>query len=163
MAGAPAVSYPVGRTGALATVLAGLLASAWSTMIWAWIMASNPYQPASEAMIYIAIGGLSTAALWHFWRQQPPRQLRWDGACWWLLSAGDAHERGGDGARVQVRLDAQRWMLLRFHEPDTVRPTWLWAQAAHDPVRWHLLRCALYLPATSAQGGLAARAEVPRA
>ena len=77
-----------------------------------------------------------------------PRRLRWDGERWWVIDSRGEQE----GAQVEVRLDAQRWMLLWFHDPAAARATWLWAQASHDPVRWHLLRCALYSAAPLAAG-----------
>ena len=88
-----------------------------------------------------------------------PRRLRWDGERWWVIDSRGEQE----GAQVQVRLDAQRWMLLWFHDPAAARATWLWAQASHDPVRWHLLRCALYLPLTSASVGAPPSSEAGRA
>lgn len=39
-----------------------------------------------------------------------PRRLRWDGERWWVIDSRGEQE----GAQVQVRLDAQRWMLLWF-------------------------------------------------
>ena len=59
---------------------------------------------------------------------------------------------------------AQRWMLLWFH-PGAAgeRGRWLWAEAASEPARWHLLRCALYLPLTSASVGAPPSSEAGRA
>ena len=104
-----------------------------------------------------------------------PRRLRWDGERWWVIDSRGEQE----GAQVQVRLDAQRWMLLWLVHPvmsgaqrwmllwflpvGSSRGTWLWAQASVDPQRWHLLRCALYSPMTSATEGAVPRADAERA
>lgn len=102
---------------------------------------------------------LVLVGVWRFWRQQSPRQLRWDGERWWLAERDHAHE----GAEIQVRLDAQRCLLLWFRPVNGRRPVWLWAQASADPQHWHLLRCALYSPVTSAAAGNVPRADVERA
>ena len=102
---------------------------------------------------------LASLGCWRFWRQQAARQLRWDGERWWLIDAGREHE----GAPPQVRLDAQRWLLLWFRPLAGGRGMWLWAQASADPQRWHLLRCALYSPMTSAAQGSAPGVDVERA
>ncbi|WOP16618.1 hypothetical protein [Ottowia sp. SB7-C50] len=106
---------------------------------------------------------VASAALGWFWRRQIGRELRWDGECWWLGVPGQPLEQGGDDARLQVRLDAQRWMLLWFTAPGEPRGTWLWAQASADPARWHLLRCALYLPQSSTDRARLRDADAERA
>ena len=88
-----------------------------------------------------------------------PRRLRWDGERWWVIDSRGEQE----GAQVQVRLDAQRWMLLWFRPVGSSRGTWLWAQASVDPQRWHLLRCALYLPQSSADATLRHEPDAERA
>ena len=149
---APAVSYPVGRATALARVLLGLALAGWLLAMLAFIGPPALDWRAPAAILLIVTNLLVTAVLWRFWQGQRPRQLRWDGQHWQLREAAALAEPDGQGARVQVRLDAQRWMLLWFHDPAAARATWLGAQASHDPVRWHLLRCALYSAAPLAAG-----------
>ncbi|QTD43861.1 hypothetical protein [Ottowia testudinis] len=103
------------------------------------------------------------AAMLNFWRHQRARTLRWDGECWFVGAPVEAVEMGGEGAQVLLRLDAQRWMLLWFQPASGARGCWLWAQARNDPARWHLLRCALYSPLTSASAGSTPAAETERA
>ncbi len=79
------------------------------------------------------------------------------GERWLLHTPGTEPDRGGEGAGVEVRLDAQRWLLLRFRDPAEAGAHWLWAQASHDPARWHLLRCALYSAAPSPAATQASR------
>jgi hypothetical protein len=52
-------------------------------------------------------------------------------------------------------MDLQRAVLLSFEQP-VRRRIWLWAEAGRDPVRWHLLRCALYSASLPAAPELAA-------
>ena len=149
MPDAPVVTYPVGRSAALGAglVVVGALGwmAAFSMLFWPFAQAGSAW----KASILIASCVAASAALAWFWWRQVDCVLRWDGAGWWLGAPGSPREQGGDDARVQVRLDAQRWMLLWFKAPEAPRGTWLWAQASSDPARWHLLRCALYLPQSS--------------
>ncbi|NZA02934.1 hypothetical protein H0I39_16510 [Ottowia beijingensis] len=105
----PAVVYAVGRTRALAVWLTALSAGGLLMLVSVFLASSRRPHSASS---YLFIG-FSTAAMlgcWHFWRGQVPRRLRWDGERWWVIDSHGEQE----GAQVQVRLDAQRWMLLWF-------------------------------------------------
>jgi hypothetical protein len=139
--GAPPVTYPVGRTPRLAGLLAVLWLAGLAAVGWAFFSA-----PASAHRELMAIGlaasvALSGLACLAFWRGQPARALTWDGERWSL----------GDGElQARVSMDAQRLMLLHLQSPSG-RPIWLWAEAGRDPARWHLLRCALYSAAPSAE------------
>ena len=141
---APPVTYPVGRTPRLAWLLAGLWLVGAAAVFWALFSAPALMQQASEAILLIASVVFSGMACGMFWRSQPPRSLVWDGARWGL------GPEPGEGARLHVRMDLQRVMLLCLQAPPARRPVWLWAEAAHDAARWHLLRCALYSSALSA-------------
>ncbi|HOB65730.1 hypothetical protein [Ottowia sp.] len=157
------VTYPVGRTGALAAGLLGLGGAGWLAAIGMLVMPSAQSAKAWTAIVLIVFCGIASAALALFWRRQARRTLRWDGQFWWLGLPPGAREQGGEGARVQVRLDAQRWMLLWFGATGARRGHWLWAEARIDPARWHLLRCALYLPQSSADSARLRNADAERA
>ena len=147
MTDAPAVTYPVGRTPALALLLVGL----WSAgALVALVMVGLPGAPLGGWAGGLLLGSLLASAwgLWDFWRGQKARRLVWDGANWGLRE--DAAEFLDDEARVEVRLDVQRALLLSYRDPSRARPLWLWAQASSDAGRWHLLRCALYSSGKSA-------------
>ena len=160
---APSVVYPVGRTRALAWVLA-VLAGSGAVLLFSVLFRPLAHVQRAPAAIVLIVSWLgAAAAMWQFWRRQRRRQLRWDGECWFVVAPTDAVEQGGGGARVEVRWDAQRWMLLWFRPVGSSRGTWLWAQASVDPQRWHLLRCALYSPMTSATEGAVPRADAERA
>jgi hypothetical protein len=162
----PVVAYPVGRSTALAAVLTLLAAIGW---IAAFSVLFLPFAQSGQALvasILIATCVVSNVALGLFWRRQLSRVLRWDGESWWLGVPGIPLEQGGEQAEIQVRLDAQRWMLLWFATPgapDGQRGQWLWAQASAAPARWHLLRCALYLPQSSADATLRHEPDAERA
>lgn len=141
------MTYPVGRARPLALLLAGLwLAGALLTLALWWM----PRAPLGGLAGGLLVGSLvaTGAALLGFWRSQSARRLIWNGACWGLREG--AIESAGDEVRVEVRLDAQRALLLRYRDPHRARPLWLWAQASSDAGRWHPLRCALYSSGKSA-------------
>ncbi|MDO5086267.1 MAG: hypothetical protein Q4D74_01500 [Comamonadaceae bacterium] len=143
---APAVTHPVGRTAALAAVLAGLClaggAAALAWLAWAAPGASHGWRAAVLLAAWLASGG----GLWRFWRQQTPRELCFDGNAWQLKANGTTSI---GASRVRVALDAQRFALLRLEKPADGRicGIWLWAEAGRHAASWHRLRCALYSPA----------------
>ena len=96
---APSVVYPVGRTRALAWVLAVLAGSGAVLLFSVLFWPMTPVQRAPEAIVLIVSWLGAVAAMWHFWRRQRPRQLRWDGECWFVVAPTDAVEQGGEGAR----------------------------------------------------------------
>jgi toxin CptA len=143
MADAPAVTYPVGPTPLLGALLALLWLAGAGGVVLMLFLAPAGAPSAPSAIILIVSLILSGLGLGAFWRSQHPGQLAWDGACWTLDGPASGQDGGGP-ARVQVGFDGQRVLLLRWNAPTRRRGAWLWAQASSDPVRWHLLRCALY-------------------
>lgn len=143
---APVVSHPVGRTPRLAAALVGLWLLGAASACWIMVVARPSVDSAFMAAVLMASLVLSGVACVAFWRGQSPRSLLWDGERWHLRPEDEPMD---DTTGVQVRLDLQRAMLLRLASVSARRPTWLWAEAAHDPARWHLLRCALYSSARS--------------
>jgi hypothetical protein len=148
---APPVSHAVGRS----KVLGALLATVWLSGALAVSMLfrlPGQAQPAWVATALMLLLVASGAALLRLWLAQKPWQLLWDGVRWSLRQRGDETVASNE-ARVEVRLDLQRALLLRYSEPASRRrPVWLWVQAAGDARRWHLLRCALYSCASSMVG-----------
>ena len=153
---APAVVYPVSRSTSLSRVLLALWGLGVIPLFWVLFQALAPDSRAPIAIFSAAFcaGVLMVVAifLWRFWLGQEPRQLRWDGADWFLLEpdGGEVIQAMLPG-HVSVRLDLQRCLLVLWRG-QSGRPTqWLWVDAKSDPLRWHLLRCALYSK-TSGQG-----------
>ncbi|MCL1960278.1 MAG: hypothetical protein FWG56_00520 [Desulfovibrionaceae bacterium] len=145
---APAVSYPVGRTPRLAWALAGLwLAGAAAVAVAFFSVPALPYR-GYMAVLFGACIAASALACLAFWNSQRARALIWDGGRWSLEpdSGGGYDEQ----ARLYARMDLQHTMLLSLEAPHVRRRVWLWAESAHDPARWHLLRCALYSSSLSA-------------
>jgi hypothetical protein len=104
------------------------------------------FQWYSATLLVTSVAACAAACL-VFWRSQCLRTLVWDGERWSLKPS----EPGVVGeARAQVWMDIQCAMLIGLKQVHARRCIWLWAEAAHDPVRWHLLRCALYSSALSA-------------
>ena len=146
---APAVSYPSGRSGSLKRALwaLGLLGALPSVYLLfeALVLQGSARAAIVSVAICVFLWLVACLALAQFWRRQRARTLRWDGADWWLGAPGQG-AAGGDEARgrATVRVDGQRCLLLRWTPASGGEAAWLWADATIDPVRWHLLRCALY-------------------
>ena len=138
---APLVVYPVGKTRWLAWVLA----VGWSLGALMLSLIHFLYFPVDgsrlSTIFMVATALLSGAALMAWWRRQATCTIRWDGERWHLLGA-EQPDAMADGGRIEVALDAQRALLLRYRTDVSSR--WLWAQASSAPERWHLLRCAIY-------------------
>ena len=144
---APAVRHGTGRTPGLAVTLVSVwLMGAALAAATGGGMFGPPVDGWRGWVLLGAVLGVALALL-DFWRRQRPRVLVWDGGNWGLIEhQADAPQ---DEARIQVRLDAQRALLLRFSASPGGRAHWLWAQAGDDRHAWHLLRCALYSSAKS--------------
>ncbi|WP_423460841.1 hypothetical protein [Ottowia sp. VDI28] len=148
----PSVMYPVGRSPRLGVILLGLwLAGAVTVLSWWADQASDRSGLAWRLGLLLSVLALTGWALHSFWRTQIKRQLAFDGDRWHLShpSGAEAFPLLTEQAQVAVLWDAQRCMLLRWPSAGqgARRAAWLWAEASSDPLRWHLLRCALYSPA----------------
>ena len=108
-----------------------LAAAAAAATAWAWLQLRGPLLPAGLAAVAVAL--LAGVARW---RSTPPRalQLRWDGQAWSV---------DGQPGDVDVMLDLQRWMLLRYR-PRLGRTRWLPLGDAAAGRDRHALRAALY-------------------
>lgn len=145
----PSVAYPVGRSRRLGVILLALwLAGAVTVLAW-WIDQASS-RPASGwrlgfLMLVLTLSGVGLCA---FWRNQVKRSLAFDGDQWHLSDAS-LLSASPEPVHVTVLWDAQLCMLLRWPaaKQGSRRAKWLWAEASSDPLRWHLLRCALYSPA----------------
>lgn len=158
---APPVTYPVCRSAAMARLLLGLWALGLAPLFFMLFQAPALAGIAPAAIFFVVcclgLMGATAVALWRFWSGQGPRQLRWDGADWFLLEPARSNlvEAPSPG-HVRVRLDLQRCCLLQWRGQDGRPSQWLWADATFNPQRWHLLRCALY---SKAPGPIQAEAD----
>ena len=135
MHGAPSVSYPVGRSRlAGALVLAAWTAGLLACLAFAW-------QGAPPARLAIAAAACIGAGAWalRWWLRQPAGLLAWDGSAWTWSGGGPAIEAGA----VQVALDLQSLMLLRWQAPEAALRL-VWVERARLPARWDALRRAVY-------------------
>lgn len=135
---APAVDVGLGDDPAARAALACLCAAAAASLLgWAlaWMQA-----PAVAA----AVGVAACAGALGGWRAARVRvrggRLRWDGRTWSLLADGSSAPLDGT---VDVALDLDGWMLLRFDGSDGRRRWWPLSRRRHAS-RWHALRCALF-------------------
>jgi toxin CptA len=133
MHGAPSVSYPVGRS----RFAAGLLAAAWllgcaAALLW-WPQSPDSWR--LGAMLG-ALAATGLAAAWNWWRQ-PCGVLAWDGDAW----SWSAHP-GGAAGRIDVAIDLQHTLLVRWVAAGASR--WLWLARTDRAERWNDLRRAVY-------------------
>lgn len=71
-------------------------------------------------------------------------ELAWDGSTWALyLHASGEPVWAADG-RLDVLLDFQFALLLRWRTVGVWGAKWTWLERRSEPSRWHLLRCAVY-------------------
>jgi toxin CptA len=134
MHGAPSVSYPVGRS----RFAAGLLLLVWllgtaAVILWAIQVRVPGWQRAASLLLVLAAG---LWAAWSWWRA-PRGALSWDGENWSWSAAGQE----GTGS-VEIGLDLQHWLLLRWNGGNPSR--WLWLERARCLERWDDLRRAVY-------------------
>ena len=138
---APAVGVTLSGGGAWRTAQVLLAALAAAVFVaWALLHLGGPVWPAACAA---AVAG---AVAWRL-TQPRPVLLRWDGAAW------SANAQPGE---VDVMLDLQRWLLLRFRPADG-RVRWLPVPAAEAGAAWHGLRAALYSRAAFSPPPVASR------
>jgi hypothetical protein len=134
MHAAPSVTYPVGRPrlgGWL--LLACWAAGAAASVLWAWDAAVAGWRQG----LALAASSASGLLALRWWLAMPAGELRWDGAGWtWSGSSGHA------AGRLQVGLDLQGLLLLRWQGGDEV--CWLWLARGTAAPYWGDLRRAVY-------------------
>lgn len=145
----PAVAYPVGQSPQLAVVLIVLWLIGGAVVFCAFAgLGGGRSLIGWRLALLLASLLLSGFSLWSFWRAQIRRRLIFDGDQW-LLEGDVATGFPGEAVQVAIVFDGQQRMLLRW--PAVPRESkhvkWLWVEAHSEPLRWHLLRCALYSPA----------------
>lgn len=134
MHSAPSVSYPVGRSRfagllSLAAWVLGALAIAW------WqVQAQAPSW--RQWMAWSVLAGAGAFAAWA-WARSPRGVLAWDGATWSWTEGQDVQ-----AGTLEVGLDLQRWLLLRFCGSDSSH--WCWLARTSLPERWDDVRRAVY-------------------
>ena len=134
MHGAPSVSYPVGRSR-----FAGLLLlTAWlagaATALASWLQGQPFAWRIAVVASLLAAAGVFAGLAW--WRSASGT-LAWDGDGWtW---SGSSRSYPGE---VDVGLDLQRWLLLRFSGDGATH--WSWLERSRHAERWDDLRRAVY-------------------
>jgi toxin CptA len=130
---APSVSYPAGRSLFAARLLLGTwLLGCAVAMLW-YRESTQALRPGLMVAVLCATG---LFAAWQWWRT-PEGTLAWDGTGWnWSAHPADA------GAGVDVALDLQQALLLRWTGGGAAR--WIWLERAALPERWDDIRRAVY-------------------
>ncbi|MGZ5195681.1 MAG: hypothetical protein ACXWB8_09600 [Ramlibacter sp.] len=116
-----------------ALLLCAWLLGAVACVAWRLASPASGLRSAAAATALVLAAGIGA---WHWWRM-PAGTLTWDHEQWsW---------RGADmaaGAALQVSLDLQHWMLLRWRSGRL--SSWLWLERASRPEQWSDLRRAVY-------------------
>lgn len=140
MQAAPPVSVRGTGGGSWLAVQAALLAAAAAALTaWSagWVLAWAGFDLRGQAggvglvsfLVALGVG----AWQWCAHRSRATAELAWDGQRWWL---------DGCAGRIDVMIDLDRWMLLRFHPEARSPRRWTAARAAEVGPAWHGLRVA---------------------
>ena len=132
MHSAPAVTYPVGRSLFAGAVLLAIWLTAAAAIAFWWVEASG-WRPAAAALVWLA-SGVWAAGQW--WRSATGA-VAWDGESWNWTASG-----GGDSGMLEVSVDLQRSMLVRWAGKGASQ--WFWLERASRAERWDDLRRAVY-------------------
>ncbi len=135
MHAAPSVSYPVGRCGFAALLLALLVLLALAAAV-AWTLQSSAFgwRQALAFGAVLASGGFAGVG----WLRSATGVLRWDGENW-QWQEGLEPQAG----TLELALDLQSRMLLRWQGAGRTR-RWLWVERQGAPADWQALRRGVY-------------------
>lgn len=133
MHNAPSVTCPVGRSH-LAGLLMLIVWLAGLGILFLWLLPgpASGWRWAMGAMALVLAGAWAAASWW----RMPAGELAWDGRAWTWSRMAD-----GEG-RIEVALDLQRLLLLRWVGGDGVR--WIWLDRTLAPSHWGDVRRAVY-------------------
>lgn len=143
MHGAPAVSYPAGRSRFQGWLLA-LTALSGGLTGWLWQSQSDSVGWRHGLFTLALLGALLLAG--NAWRRSPAGHLSWDGQGWTWLSA-----EGPVGGVLAVHLDLQFCLVVSLR-PMTGPRLWLWPERRSELARWSALRRAVFARGVSATG-----------
>jgi len=149
MHSAPSVTYPVGRSPFAGLLLLAIWLAA-AAAIGFWWAGTAGWRPLAAALAWLA-SGVWAAAQW--WRSATGN-VAWDGESWnWTAT------QGADSGRLEVSLDLQRSMLVRWAGKGDAQ--WFWLERARRAERWDDLRRAVYSRAPR-EGSQDARSPAPK-
>jgi toxin CptA len=137
MHGAPAVNYPVGRSGfhgclLLFIGLIGLMVALhWS------VLSVDSYW---RYILYIAVYSVSSVAAGVYWYMTPCGDLDWNGHNWQLSTL-----QGTIGGLLCSHVDLQIYVLLSFSTSNN-KKKWLWAEKSSKEESWSKFRIAVFSP-----------------
>ena len=138
MHGAPAVTFPVGRSrfqGQL-VALAGLVGVFVGLL---WCFQASPITWRQPVFVLLLTSSLFIA--FRQWRDSPTGSLRWDGQDWTWNRQGFS-----TNGSLTVHLDLQFCFLICLQSERDGR-IWLWPQCEDRLARWRDLRRAVYASA----------------
>jgi len=137
MHGAPSVQYPVGRSAWAAVLLLMIWLAGVAALAFWWAEARVRLWEGIVAAAAVVLSGAAGIAHWN--RTGERLLLSWGGATWTLCEP--LAEREGD---LEVALDLQSLMFLRWRPRTGGEARWLWAERKANPSGWDDLRRAVY-------------------
>lgn len=141
VSGPPAVCCAIHRTPRLKLLLLALWLPGGALLV-AMLAFGDASRNWLLVLSMLAALSLSAFGLGVFWRRQRDGILDWDGTHWRL----DRRVAGASPVglcRVDVHLDLQAALLLRWQAAESFQSGWTWVERKDAPECWHLLRCAL--------------------
>lgn len=143
MRSAPSVTYPVGRSWFMGTLLLLLaLLSLILLLYWLSLPDSQGQADRMTGLIWSVWLAWCVWAAWSWWHL-PQGRLEWrchddgTGGWYWCPAKGGIGSRVLQTARPSVSADLQFAMLVRLPS------RWLWLESRSDRARWAALRRAL--------------------
>lgn len=142
LASAPAVRFPLVRSGRLLASLLACALLAPATM--GGIMWQGHFPSPLHGLVFVLIWLLAATAAVLWWRRLPAAGwLDWNGAEW-MVQAEGVPQRVCPAESMKVAVDVQEALLLRCAWGPGARCVWLWLERRHAPTAWLALRRALY-------------------
>jgi hypothetical protein len=132
---APPVSLSAGG-GALWRALRIVLPALSAALLthWGLLHLQGP-AAAGWALPVVVLAALAAAALALRWTSSAATELCWDGSRW---------SADGEGGRLDVMIDLQRWLLLRLRPTGRRRGRWIAVAAGEAGAQFALLRAVLH-------------------
>ena len=146
---APAVRFPLARSGWLLTAILALAACSLAVMCGTWSAGQMPRLLQALGFLVLWSAGL-VAGLILWWKHPVKGWLEWSGVEWALQDATDP-PRIYSTESISVALDLQAAFLLRV-QPMSGGGFWLWLERKHAPSAWRPLRRAIKASARISRG-----------
>jgi len=151
---APAVRFPLARSGWLLTAILALAACSLAVMCGTWWAGQMLSLLQALGFLGLWIAGL-LAGLILWWKLPSRGWLEWSGVEWALRTAAGPPCIYSTES-ISVALDLQAVLLLRIR-PMSGGRCWLWIERTQAPSAWRPLRRAIQASARPSRGNAASK------